>query len=258
MDERRGARFLILDQKTGVHSATVHPTRLTQNYWDAFVAGAFVTSAKSALVLGFGAGSSVKTLWQADPEIVVDAVEIDPEVVFAARHFFQIAPSEKLKIHVEDARRFLRSPNTRYGIVQIDLYQHGAFIPFHLTTTEFFEEVKEHLRNDGVVMINVVDAGDSLQVVGAFVTTLESVFSSVYGARVGKSNHILFAFPEHKSLTRLKELLRKVPPHLVRATVGVRAGLHKYSPVGAALTDDHAPIESLIHASLEKSELPLF
>ena len=252
--ERHGQRQLILDQHNGSHGSTVHSTRLTQAYWDVFAAGPLLTDASSALVLGLGAGTSVHTLWRANPEISVDAVEIDPLVVEVAERFFELTPSPKLTIHTEDARRHLRTSRKHYDIVQVDLFHHGPHVPFHLATAEFFSEIAEHLNKSGVLMMNVVDPSKDQQLLGSFVASLRETFPTVLGTRVSAANHILLAFPLATTVGNARARLRTPPASLRRTIVGFRAGLREYESGSLVMRDDKAPIEALTRTAMRQPE----
>ena len=101
------------------------------------------------LVLGMGAGGSIRMTRLADPNIQADAVEIDPLVVHAAQRFFGLPQSASwLHVHLADARPWLEGDRTNYNLVHVDLYQGGPYIPFYLVTEEFFRLVRAHMSPD--------------------------------------------------------------------------------------------------------------
>ena len=53
-----------------------------------------------------------------------------------------------------DARVFIRQPGPRYDAIVVDAYRQ-PYIPFYLTTREFFAEVRSRLTPGGVVLVNV-------------------------------------------------------------------------------------------------------
>lgn len=248
--ESRNTRRLVLDAEDGVHSTTVHPKQFTQNYWDAFSAGPLLHKSERALILGLGAGSSVHTLRAADPSIRIDAVEIDPLVVEAGTRFFGLRPSETLHVFVDDARRYLHTTNAKYGIVQIDLYHRGTFIPFHLATTEFYSEVRDHMNPGAVVMINVVDLGRERPLLASLGRTMKRVFSTVLFAQVSSTNSIVLAFSDELPLLEVRKRLQNPPHHLRRVIGPLRAQLRAFKSSdlegGTVLTDDRAPIERIV------------
>src|SRR5690606_19206100 len=77
--------------------------------------------------------------------------------------------------------QYLRSHPGPYDWVVLDAYYSDS-IPFHLTTQEFFQEVREALAPGGIVISNVISAlaGRDAAFLAALVRTLETVFPQVY------------------------------------------------------------------------------
>jgi len=103
------------------------------------------------LLLGLGGGVVVQAYHQAGWKI--DAVEIDPSVVEAAREFFGLRPHDA-KIVVDDARHFLRESEEKWDLILVDAFGSSS-IPFHLVSEEFFALAKAHLASNGLLAMNV-------------------------------------------------------------------------------------------------------
>jgi spermidine synthase len=93
------------------------------------------------------------------PQAAIDVVEIDGEIPAIAEEYFGFKTDERMKVHVEDGRMFikkslLRTPDRKYDYIVLDAFN-GDYIPFHLMTKEFLEEVKSILSDNGVVVANV-------------------------------------------------------------------------------------------------------
>ena len=54
----------------------------------------------------------------------------------------------------QDGRLGLQQSDKRYTIIGVDAYR-PPYIPWHLTTREFFQVVYDHLTEDGAMVINV-------------------------------------------------------------------------------------------------------
>jgi len=93
-------------------------------------------------------------------DFFVQIVEIDPKVVEVAQQWFHLTPNDRLKVTVEDGRMFLKLTQQKYDVILVDAFTGGGQIPFHLTTKEFFTEVKAHLSPNGVLAMNVINALD--------------------------------------------------------------------------------------------------
>ena len=68
---------------------------------------AFRPDAKKMLIIGLGGGSIPKKAQKEFPNMEIDAVEIDPEVVKIAKDHFNVKEGKNLRIHAQDGRLFL-------------------------------------------------------------------------------------------------------------------------------------------------------
>ena len=111
---------------------------------------------QNVLVIGLGGGSIPVALSELFPTAIIDAVEIDEAVVRVAKQFFDFAETPRLKVHVSDARVFIKRALLRkaqYDLVILDAFT-GEYIPEHLMTREFLEESRNLLGPDGVLVAN--------------------------------------------------------------------------------------------------------
>ena len=111
---------------------------------------------KTVLIAGLGGGTLPTALHDLLPQARVDTVEIDPAVVAAASKYFGFATSDRLNVHVQDARVFVKravSRGERYDLVMLDAFG-GDYIPEHLMTQEFLQETRSVLADGGVLAAN--------------------------------------------------------------------------------------------------------
>ncbi len=206
---RDDTRLLLkLNAEDSVHTVRESGGGWTGYYYDQFALGPLlVDDPRRALVLGMGAGSSIHATRVTAPNIRIDAVEIDAKVVEAAYRFFEVPDgADWLRIHVADARPWLRRNGERYEIIQIDLYRGGPQIPFYLATLEFYTQVREHLT-DGVMMMNVFDASPDRRLVNSIAATLKQVFPSVMIQSAGPANYVVSAFARRTSVESIRKRL---------------------------------------------------
>ena len=156
------------------------------------------------LILGHGGGSLAKWLAKYWPNLELDVVEMDPSVVKAAANFFDYTPPENHHVVVQDARTFLRNNPTQYDVVWVDVFARHL-IPFHVTTQEFFEELRAHVSPDGAIAVNLAssDAPANVRRAEAVFTTMGLAFDNIttYGVagpdwlktKKGSFNLIFFA-----------------------------------------------------------------
>lgn len=259
-------RILVL-QKDGLRWLVLNDSRYSQTtekigsvtsgfYLDQFALGPLLLPAKNLLVLGMAAGGSIQVTRAVDPQIEVDAVEIDPKVVELAGEFFALPQNDtRLHVHIADARPWLAQQAGKWDLVHVDLFQGGPWVPFYLTTVEFFELVRSRMSDDGLLLVNVLDKSASRELLGAIGATLQQVFPSVEELPTEKGNYILFAFAKHRGLAdTVERLADNSRPDWERELAGKAAiQLKEFSaPLGAVIfRDDQAPVEQLTHRMLE-------
>ena len=118
---------------------------------------AYRPSTKRVLYVGLGGGSALKRTWRDFPSMQIDAVEIDPEVVDVAYDYFELPRDPRLKVEVEDGRRFLATHDGPWDAIIIDAF-YADSIPFHLATREFLELARSRLVPGGLVATNIIGA----------------------------------------------------------------------------------------------------
>ncbi len=130
---------------------------------------------KSILEIGSGGGRTAWYLHRFLPNVDVTTVELDPVVLELAHKYFGITNEPTFHAIARDGRVFLSDSTDRYDVILIDAYR-GPFVPFHLLTREFYQIVKGHLAEGGVVAQNVEP---STMLFDSAVKTLSAVFPQV-------------------------------------------------------------------------------
>jgi hypothetical protein len=253
--EKDGKRWLVLNDSQFAQTVEMVGGGSSGFYLDEFALGPVVVPAKKLLVLGMGAGGSIQAARAVAPAIEIDAVEIDPEVVRVAGEFFGMPQNDpKLRVHIADARPWLAEHEAKSDLVNIDLFQGGPYVPFYLTTVEFFELVRARMTDDGVLMVNVYDESAKHELLEAMGATMRQVFPAVEKLSRPDGNHILFAFPEKRDILETAVRLKEgAGPAWVRELSMKAAGeIVEFEPKGGAVifTDDLAPIERMTRRML--------
>jgi spermidine synthase len=106
------------------------------------------------LMLGLGGGTYATLLHRHLPELAIDAVEIDPVVVEAAKGLFGVKEDLRLRIHVQDGAKFIRNADRLYDLVFLDAYS-GKGLPRDLSSPAFFYAVRAKVADEGVVVLNL-------------------------------------------------------------------------------------------------------
>ena len=199
---------------------------------------------KIALV-GLGGGRTISYVVSNLPQSTADVAELDPAVIALAQKYFGVVPNERLRISNKDGRVFLNQTRDKYDLILLDAYR-GPFVPFHLTTQEFYRLVKSRLNEGGVVAQNVEP---TTMFFDSAYATMKSVFPNVDAFDAG-GNIVLIAYggdglttPElarRAAAAQEKLKLRYDLRELIKARKDVTvAGDAK------VLTDDFAPVEML-------------
>jgi predicted membrane-bound spermidine synthase len=177
--------LLLLNEGQGVHSVYSPDRILVYGVWDYFLMAPYFndppyTSDRvgSLLLIGSAAGTIPRQYTAVYGSIPIDGVEIDPRIIQVGRQWFNMN-EPNLNVVAADGRYFLANTDRRYDVIGIDAYR-PPYIPFHLTTVEFFKQVREHLTDQGVVAINAGRSEDDYSLVNALASTMKSVFPSVY------------------------------------------------------------------------------
>ena len=150
-----------------------------QKYWE--LAKVFCPRLESALFLGGGGFGMPEALHDAFPQSRIDVVELDPAVIEVGHRFFRTGEYPRMQVTAGDARRYLRHTDRRYDFIFGDAFNGVYNIPAHLVTVEFFEEIKRHLTDRGVYMMNIISAieGNQSILFHAVANTLAQVFSHI-------------------------------------------------------------------------------
>jgi spermidine synthase len=246
-----GERRLELNEGQAVHSVYRPGEWLTHDYWDEMLVLPFATTTRtprSVAILGNAAGTTARAYGHYFPAARVDGVEIDPVLSDVGRRLFDLR-GPNLHLHNADARPFLRRASRRWDVIVVDAYRQ-PYIPFYLATREFFAEVRDHLAPGGVVLINVghPEGSDRLEkVLGA---TMSRVFTTVLRDPVKDTNSVLLGTDAPASASTLDAAARSLAPDLAVVAAAAAARLAPALPGGAVYTDDRAPVEWLIDASI--------
>ena len=173
------------------------PNRLVFSYTRMMLAALLLNPAPERIFMaGLGGGSLVVALGQLLPEATIDVVEIDPAVVDVARRFFEFQPNSRTNVVVRDARVFAKRAlreGASYDLILLDAYG-GDYIPEHLMTVEFLEEIGGLLAPGGVVVANTFAHS---QLYDHESVTYRQVFGPFYNLRRNESdNRIVLAMTE--------------------------------------------------------------
>jgi len=133
-----------------------------------FASYLFVPQQKQVLIVGLGGGSMVHFYEHYDPQVKLDAVEIDEKVVQLAEKYFDVSTRKNTNIITQDAFKYFKSNKIRYDVIYMDAFlkpsekTDATGQPLQLKTVEFYKGLHEQLTPEGIVVINLnIHAGTS-------------------------------------------------------------------------------------------------
>jgi spermidine synthase len=256
VEDEDGYRYLLLNEGQGIHSQW-HPTEIYyERTWDFFLAAPYFNAppftpdrVERIAIIGLAAGTIARQYNTVYPGIPMDGVEIDPDIVEAGRRYMGMT-MPNLNVIVEDGRFALSQLDEKYTLIGVDAYR-VPYVPWHMTTVEFFEEVRDHLAEDGVLTINVGRTNTDRRLIEAMTRTLLDVFPTVHTLDVPDSyNTILVATrqptaPENL-LANFAALTPDAHPVLHQALQAATTSIRPTVASNLRLTEDHAPVEAIV------------
>ncbi len=246
-----GERTLELNEGLAEHSRYRPDTVLTNDYWDAHLALPFAVldrPAERVAILGNAAGTTSRAYEELFPDTKVDGVEIDPELSEIGRRYFDMN-NPNLTMYHEDARPWLRQTDERYDVIQMDAYRQ-PYIPFYLTTKEFFELVHDRLEPGGVVIVNVGHPEDQDDLEKVLAATMGEAFQHVMRDPVEPTNTMLLGSDASILPDNMRRARQSVPFALKDTVAKAADRLEAPLEGGDVYTDDKAPVEWLIDKSI--------
>ncbi|MEA2355140.1 MAG: hypothetical protein QOD61_1269 [Solirubrobacteraceae bacterium] len=246
-----GERWLELNEGQAIHSLLRPGSYLTGNYWDDPLVLPLATRGappRRLAILGDAAGTTARAYGHFFPGTQVDAVEIDSELTAIGRRLFDLR-GPRLRTIAADARPFLRRPGPAYDAIEVDAYRQ-PYIPFYLTTREFFAEAAARLTPAGMVMVNVGHPTTSGQLERVVAATLRTAFPYVGHDVVDETNVFVVASRHPLDPGLIRTAAPTLDPTLRALADVVAARLGPAPRGGEVYTDDRAPVEWLIDSSL--------
>ncbi|NDJ77392.1 MAG: spermine synthase [Chloroflexi bacterium] len=268
VEDEDGYRYLLLNEGQGIHSQW-HPTDLFYDRtWGFFLIAPYFNAPpytpdrmERVAMIGLAGGTMARQHHVVYPDMPMDGIEIDPGIVDAGREYLGMT-MDPLNVIVGDGRFELSRLDYEYNMIGIDAYR-VPYVPWHLTTVEFFEEVSDRLADDGVLVMNVGRTPDDRRLVEGITRTLLDVFPTIHTLDVpGSYNTILVATKQPTTSDNLlanTEYLRLHGDDLLTPE-GADLLLEALDLVQTAdepvivptvagdvrFTDDHAPVEMIV------------
>lgn len=241
----------------GIQSMQMKNGGLTHGYYDYDLAAPLMAGLAEVadkrdfdiLILGLATGTFATQCLQYYGDVHIEGVEIDGKIVQVAKDYFNLP--DAVETIVSDGRAYLFSGpgrNKKYDVILVDAYQ-DITIPAGMSSVEFFRLVAEHLKDGGVMALNMNMYSDDEKSINAYLSdTVAAVFPYVYHAKI-QENRELFAARDAGALDRLEAgiaTVTDVPLHrALSAALGQMRANGAYIGGDLILTDDKAPVELL-------------
>lgn len=234
----------------GVQSIMTKDDSLTGMYYDyalaaPLMAGVGEGDTADILVLGMGTGTYASQCMKYFEHVRVEGVEIDQKITDLSKTYFALP--DGVQVTTYDGRAYLQAVDRKYDVIMVDAYQ-DITIPFQMSSTEFFQLVRDHLTENGVMVVNMNMKSDGERSINTYLAdTIADVFDHVYTVDVPyATNRELFASQNAELLLRFEENMEEPgDDELMEMLRTVYSGLAAYEGGAYILTDDKAPVELL-------------
>lgn len=258
--QQNGYTMLRLNEGQGIHSIYQPGQYNFNGTWEQVLSAPFFNSApialmdvKSLAIVGLAAGTTAKEAAAAFPDVQIDGIEIDPVIVDIGRKYFDMN-EPNLNVIIQDGRWALANSSKKYDVISIDAYR-PPYIPYSLTTQEFFQVVYNHLSENGVMVINVGRAPQDRRMIDSLYATVRTIFPTAYITDLSASyNSILFATMQPTTIQNFMDnyaVLRqdsKTPEFVLQIMAQTYDGLQPNPTSGIVFTDDLAPVEQITNS----------
>lgn len=234
----------------GVQSVYMKNDTLTGMYYDyalaaPLLAGIGEKDEADLLILGMGTGTYAMQCSRYYPNMTAEGVEIDEKITGLAGKYFNLSPD--IKVTTYDGRAYLAAIDEKYDVIMVDAYQ-DITIPFQMSSIEFFTLVRDHLKEGGVMVVNMNMHTDKEGNINQYLAdTIANVFKDVYVVDVvGSTNRELFATNRSDAMSGAIQRVGNIEePALQEMMSRVLAETETYHAGNYLLTDDKAPVEVL-------------
>jgi len=143
-----------------------------------------------ALSIGLGGGELPQYMLHRCPNMTVEAVELNQDVIDVARQYFGLSEAEaqfadRIFIEQADASTAVQQKQANmYDMVLVDCFAGGGVVPESCRSREFADRVVNLLRNEGVLLQNIWHySPDHPEVAQQFEATKQS-YAAAFGAPV--------------------------------------------------------------------------
>jgi spermidine synthase len=214
-------------------------------------------SSVDALFIGGGGYTFPRYLEAKYAGARIDVVEIDPEVTRVVYEYLGLPRSTTIRSFNEDGRWFVMNSKDkgRYDFIFGDAFN-DLSIPYHLTTKEFTQQMKELLKPDGFLIANLIDSVTEGLFLPSYIRTLEEVFGkgnvnllvlAPELRRLGIATCVVVASPKKWDMGDLARVIGARTGKAMTAHIVPQESLQQIlrERPSVILTDDYVPVDNL-------------
>lgn len=243
VQQSNGTRVLHLNEGWAEHSVYIPGQILTGGYWDQFLLAPVLHqgSFRGLAMIGYAGGTVGREYGAFWPRVDVQGIELDPLVTQVGEKYFGLDSNPRVHVATADGRVYLETHSTRYDAIFLDAFRQ-PYIPFYMTTQEFWSLAISRLNPGGLVMANVGHTPGDNRLPDAIAGTMATRFASVYLWHLGGFTDIVVAFTRQTSQADAIRRLEAAPAGL-QSTASHALDLQAVGATSNPLTDDKAPVE---------------
>jgi spermidine synthase len=190
------------------------------------------------------------------PNATIEVSEIDPGVTQTNFEMMGLDPQTRIITYNTDARQVVEQKQNgeKYDVVFGDAFN-DLQIPYHLTTREFDQKIRNMLKDDGIYLALVIDKLRGGQFIPSYVRTVSTVFPHVYILADGTpwnstfaNTYVVAASATPIDFERLKTVRGQGPNGQVITNVMPREQMEEWlrTAPSVLLTDEYAPTDNLV------------
>jgi spermidine synthase len=161
ISEQAGVRFLHFGSSWIQGAMRIsRPWNLELEYTREMMASLLLRDAarwpRKILLIGLGAASLTKFLYRYRPLAHLTIVEIEPDVVAAARHFFKL-PEDDKRIHlvIGCGAEYILGTDKKFDLILVDGFNEHAH-PGELNSLPFYQACRSRLTDQGIMAVNLL------------------------------------------------------------------------------------------------------
>lgn len=265
-DGKTPLKALVLDNLTHSYVNLKDPQHIEYKYekiYSEVVRWKFQKDANfRSLTVGGGGYTFPRYIEVLYPNAHIDVVEIDPLITKVVYSYLGLPADTRIRTHNEDGRWFVMNCKDKYDLLFIDAYN-DLSIPYHLTTKEFAQSLKDIMNPGGILLTNIIDNFQKGAFLPSTIRTLREVFGqdnvhlisiSRNFDKIGSATFIVMTGRDKLDIDDFDSFIRKtIGKDAVSAVVPVSLVdnfmKRSYSVV---LRDDYAPVDNLIAPVFEE------